>query len=101
MKKLIVLFCIIFNLCFGYKMDIKINKLKEEKQLKIEKEITYIQRNEWLLMSREEKIQLLVTLNKQSRGKEEKNIIIIKDIEAEEELAKIGIFGIEIKVGSG
>ena len=47
MKKLIVLFCIIFNLCFGYKMDIKINKLKEEKQLKIEKEITYIQRNEW------------------------------------------------------
>ena len=101
MKKLIVLFCIIFNLCFGYKMDIKINKLKEEKQLKIEKEIAYIQRNEWLLMSREEKIQLLVTLNKQSRGKEEKNIIIIKDIEAGEELAKIEIFGIEIKEESG
>lgn len=101
MKKLIVLFCIIFNLCFGYKMDIKINKLKEEKQLKIEKEIVYIQKNEWLLMSREEKIQLLVTLNKQSREKEEKNIIIIKDIEAEEELAKIEIFGIEIKEESG
>lgn len=101
MKKLIVLFCIIFNLCFGYKMDIKINKLKEEKQLKIEKEIAYIQKNEWLLMSREEKIQLLVTLNKQSRRKEEKNVIIIKDIEAGEELAKIGIFGIEIKEESG
>lgn len=101
MKKLIVLFCIIFNICFGYKMDIKINKLKEEKQLKIEKEIAYIQRNEWLLMSREEKIQLLLTLNKQSRGKEEKNVIIIKDIEKEEELARIGIFGIEIKEKSG
>lgn len=101
MKKLIVFFCIIFNLCFGYKMDIKINKLKEEKQLKIEKEIVYIQKNEWSLMSREEKIQLLVTLNKQSREKEEKNIIIIKDIEAEEELAKIEIFGIEIKEESG
>lgn len=97
MKKLIVLFCIIFNLCFGYKMDIKINKLKEEKHLKIEKEIAYIQRNEWLLMSREEKIQLLVTLNKQSRGKEEKNIIIIKDIEKKEELASIGVFGVEVK----
>lgn len=101
MKKLIVLFCIIFNLCFGYKMDIKINKLKEEKQLKIEKEIAYIQKNEWLLMSREEKIQLLVILNKQSRGKEEKTVIIIKDIEKEEELAKIGVFGIEIKEESG
>lgn len=84
MKKLIVLFCIIFNLCFGYKIDIKINKLKEEKQLKIEKEIAYIQRNEWLLMSREEK-----------------NVIIIKDIEAGEELAKIGILGIEIEEESG
>lgn len=52
-------------------------------------------------MSREEKIQLLVTLNKQSRRKEEKNVIIIKDIEAKEELAKIGIFGIEIKEESG
>lgn len=72
MKRFIVLFCIIFNLCFGYKMNIKINKLKEEKQLKIEKEIAYIQRNEWELMSREEKIQLLVILNKQNRGKEEK-----------------------------
>lgn len=100
MKRFIVLFCIIFNFGFAYKIDIKINKLKEEKQLKIEKEIAYIQRNEWLLMSREEKIQLLMTLNKQSRGKEEKNIIIIKDIEAGEELAKIGIFGIEIKEGS-
>lgn len=48
-------------------------------------------------MSREEKIQLLVTLNKQSRGKEGKNVIIIKDIETEEELAKIGIFGTVIK----
>lgn len=48
-------------------------------------------------MSREEKIQLLVTLNKQSRGKEGKNVIIIKDIEKEEELASIGVFGIEIK----
>lgn len=37
MKRFIVLFCIIFNLCFGYKMDIKINKLKQEKQLKIKK----------------------------------------------------------------
>ena len=101
MKKLIVLFCIIFNLCFGYKMDIKINKLKEEKQLKIEKEIAYIQKSEWISMSREEKIQFLLTLNKQSRGKKEKNVIIIKDIEKEEELAKIGIFGIEIKGGSG
>ena len=101
MKRFIVLFCIIFNLCFGYKMDIKINKLKEEKQLKIEKEIAYIQKQEWLVLSREEKIQLLVTLNKQSRGKEEKNVIIIKDIEAGEELAKIGIFGIEIKEESG
>lgn len=34
MKKLIVLFCIIFNLCFGYKMDIKINKLKWGKTVK-------------------------------------------------------------------
>lgn len=97
MKKLIVLFCIIFNLCFGYKIDIKINRLKEEKQLKIEKEIAYIQKNEWLKLSREEKIQFLVTLNKQSRGKEEKNIIIIKNIETEEELAKIGVFEIEVK----
>lgn len=101
MKKFIVLFCIIFNFCFAYKIDGKINKLKEEKQLKIEKEIAYIQKSEWISMSREEKIQLLMTLNKQSRGKEEKNVIVIKDIEAEEELAKIGIFGIEIKVGSG
>ena len=97
MKKFIVLFCMIFNLCFGYKIETKINKLKEEKQLKIEKEIAYIQKNEWLILSREEKIQLLVTLNKQSRGKEEKNVIIIKDIEKEEELARMGVFGIEIK----
>lgn len=101
MKKFIVLFCVIFNFCFAYKIDIKINKLKEEKQLKIEKEIAYIQKNEWMPMSREEKIQLLVTLNKQSRGKEEKNVIIIKDIETGEELAKIGVFGIEIKEESG
>ncbi|MDU1911043.1 hypothetical protein [Fusobacterium sp.] len=82
-------------------MDIKINKLKEEKQLKIEKEIAYIQKNEWLILSREEKIQLLVTLNKQSRRKEEKNVIIIKTIETEEELARIGVFGIEVKEESG
>ena len=101
MKKFIVLFCMIFNLCFGYKIETKINKLKEEKQLKIEKEIAYIQKQEWLVLSREEKIQMLMTLNKQSRRKEEKNVIIIKDIEAGEELAKIGIFGIEIKEESG
>lgn len=99
MKKFFILLIslIVFNFSFCNEIDMKIDKLKEEKQLKIEKEIAYIQRNKWLLMSREEKIQILMTLNKQSRGKEE----IIKDIEMEEELVKIGVFGIEIKEESG
>lgn len=47
-------------------------------------------------MSKNERIKFLEALNKHSRGREEKNTIIIVDVDTGEELVKLGVFGIEV-----
>lgn len=98
MKKIFILLIslIIFNFSFCNEINIKINKLREENILKIEDEIAYIKKSEWVTMSKNEKINFLEILNRYSRLHKEKYITAIKEMETGKELVIIGIFGVEL-----
>ena len=92
----VLLFLVINIFASGDELEKKIKKLQEEKIIILTGHEVYISSIEWDKFSEKEKIEFLESINKYSRKNNKKNINSVKEIDTRKELARLGIFGVEI-----